>query len=246
MRPLNLLSGLLWSLAGMAIGGVAFGVGAAIFAGVTHAPTREGGVGYLVVGLALVGGLLGLVAGLVGYALRAPAGAGLRQLGQGALGLVLFVALVALGCWAWVQTREVPLRYEGLTQASLLLEFRGPAGSLPAGAARQWLAVDVNTSSTRPIALVLEDEVRDEGGYRVVPAIQGPLVRSGSRLIVARLSLPGGERHEVFMPPMPRTPDPKADWSEWVSPRTVFDVKTEKEGGQPLLQMRWRIQLYGD
>lgn len=243
---MNLLSGLLWSLAGMAIGGVAFGVGAAIFAGVTHAPTREGGVGYLVVGLALVGGLLGLVAGLLGYALRAPAGAGLRQLGQGALGLVLFVALVALGCWAWVQTREVPLRYEGLTQASLLLEFRAPAGSLPAGAARQWLAVDVNTSSTRPIALVLEDEVRDEGGYRVVPAIQGPLVRSGSRLIVARLSLPGGERHEVFMPPMPRTPDPKADWSEWVSPRTVFDVKTEKEGGQPLLQMRWRIQLYGD
>lgn len=48
------------------------------------------------------------------------------------------------------------------------------------------------------------------------------------------------------MPPMPRTPDPTADWSEWVSPRTVLDVKTEKEDGRPLLQMRWRIQLYGE
>jgi hypothetical protein len=243
---MNLLTGLLWSLAGMAIGGIAFGVGAFLFASLTHASTREGGVGYLVVGLGLLGALLGLVAGLLSHGLRAPAGDGLRQLGQGALGLVLFVAVVALGCWAWAQTREVPLRYEGLTQASLQLEFRAPAGALPAGAARQWLVVDVNTASTRPVAQVLEDEVREEGGYRVVPAIQGPLVRSGRRMIVARLTLPEGERHEVFMPPMPRTPDPKADWSEWVSPRTVFDVKTEKEGAKALLEMRWRIQLYGE
>lgn len=243
---MNLLTGLLWSLGGLAIGGIAFGVGASVFASLTHASTRDGAVGYFVVGLGLVGALLGLVAGLMWYGLRAPAGEGLRQLGQGALGLVLFVAVVALGGWAWAQTREVPLRYEGLTQASLLLEFRAPAGALPAGAARQWLVVDVNTATTRPVALVLEDEVRDEGAYRLVPAIQGPLVRSGRRMIVARLTLPDGERHEVFMPPMPRTPDPKAGWSEWVSPRTVFDVKTEKEGGQPVLQMRWRIQLYGD
>lgn len=243
---MNFLTGLLWSLGGMAVGAVAFGAGASLFASLTHASTREGAAGYFVVGLALVGGLVGLVAGLLWSGLRAPAGDGLRQLGQGALGLALFVALLALGAWAWVQTREVPLRYDGLTQATLLLEFRGPAGALPAGAARQWLVVDVSTASTRPVALVLEDEVREEGGQRVVPAVQGPLVRSGRRLIVARLSLPEGERHEVFMPPMPRTPDPKADWSDWVSPRTVFDVKTDKEGGQPLLQMRWRLRLYGD
>lgn len=87
--------------------------------------------------------------------------------------------------------------------------------------------MDVNTATTRPVALVLDDGVRDEAGARVVPAIQGPLVRSGRRVIVARLNLAGGERHEVFMPRMPRRPDPK-------------------EGDQPLLQMRWRVQLYGD
>lgn len=241
-----LLLGLLCALAGMAIGAVVFGAGASVFVRVTRASNREGTVGYFVIGLGLVGGLLGLVAGLVWHGRSAPAGEGLLQLGQGVLGLVLFVALLALGCWASVQTREVPVRYHGQTQASLLLEFRAPAASLPDGGARRWLGVDVNTATTRPVALVLDDGVRDEAGARVVPAIQGPLVRSGRRVIVARLSLAGGERHEVFMPRMPRRPDPKADWSEWVSPRTVFDVQTGQEGGQPLLQMRWRVQLYGD
>lgn len=113
---MNLLLGLLWSLAGMAIGAVVFGAGASVFARVTRASNREGAVGYFVIGLGLVGGLLGLVAGLVWYGRSAPAGEGLLQLGQGALGLVLFVALLALGCWAWVQTREVPVRYHGQTQ----------------------------------------------------------------------------------------------------------------------------------
>lgn len=63
---------------------------------------------------------------------------------------------------------------------------------------------------------------------------------------VLGLVLPGGERHEVFMPPMPRRPDPKAGWSDWLPPRQVFDVQTGAGGAPALLQMRWRLRLYGE
>jgi MFS family permease len=242
---MNSLLGLLWALGGMVLGFGAFAAGAALFASWTNASNREGAVGYFVIGLGLVGAVLGLIAGLVWYARTAPGGDKLRQLGQGTVGLAVFAAVVAAAVWAWAQSHETPVIYDGNTQADLLLEFRVAAASVPTGTARQWLNVEVTTAKTRPVALVLQDEVREEEAQLIVPAVQGPLIRAGNRLVVARLSLPTGERQEVFMPKMPRRPDPKA-WSDWLSPRTVFDVRTETEGGAALLQMRWRVRLYGE
>lgn len=238
--------GLLWGLGGMVLGFGLFAVAASLYAQATHASNREGAVGYFVIALGVIGALLGLVAGLAWYARSAPAGEGLRQFGQGVLGLAVFAAVVVAAGWAWLQSRELPVIYNGNAQASLLLEFRALAASAPGEPARQWLNVEVTTANTRPVALVLQDEVRRDGEHLVVPAVQGPLIRSGNRLVVARLTLPGGERHEVFMPSMPRRPDPKAGWSDWVSPRQVFDVQSGETGGQALLQMRWRLRLYGE
>jgi hypothetical protein len=246
MRAMNSLLGLLWALGGMVLGFGAFAVGASLFASWTNASNREGAVGYFVIGLGLVGAVLGLVAGLVWYARSAPGGEKLRQLGQGALGLAVFAAVVAAAAWAWAQSHETPVLYNGNTQADLLLEFRVASASAPSGPARQWLNVEVTTAKTRPVALVLQDEVHEEAAQLIVPAVQGPLIRAGNRLVVARLQLPTGERHEVFMPRMPRRPDPKGGWSDWSSPRTVFDVRTGTEGGTALLQMRWRVRLYGE
>jgi MFS family permease len=243
---MNSLLGLLWAFGGMVLGFGAFAAGAAVFASWTNASNREGAAGYFVIGLGLVGAVLGLIAGLVWYARSAPGGDKLRQMGQGALGLLVFAAVVAAAVWAWAQSHETPVIYNGNTQASLLLEFQLASASAPAGPARQWLNVEVTTAKTRPVALVLQDEVRQEEAQLIVPAVQGPLIRAGNRLVVARLSLPAGERHEVFMPRMPRRPDPKAGWSDWVSPRTVFDVRTETEDGAALLQMRWRLRLHGE
>lgn len=240
------LIGVLWGLGGMVLGFGLFAAGAALYAHWTQASNREGAVGYFMVALGLIGALLGLVAGLVWYARGAPTGEALGRFGQGVLGLAALVAVaVALG-WAWMQSREVPVTYDGDTQANLLLEFRLLAEAAPGTPVRQWLEVEVTTANTRPVALVLPDEVRREGAHLVVPAVQGPLIRSGNRLVVARLALPGGERHEVFMPPMPRRPDPKAGWSDWLPPRQVFDVQTGAGGAPPLLQMRWRLRLYGE
>lgn len=240
------LIGLLWALGGMLLGGLVFGLGASLYAQATNASNREGAVGYFVVAMGIIGGLLGLVAGLVWYARSAPAGEGIQHFSQGLLGVIALTAVVVGLVWAWGQSHELPVTYNGNTQANLLLEFRLPAASAPGGQARQWLDLEVTTAKTRPVALVLQDQVRQEAGQLIVPAVQGPLIRASNRLVVARLKLPGGERHEVFMPKMPRRPDPKADWSEWVAPREVFDVSSGQSGAPALLQMRWRLQLYGE
>lgn len=246
IAAMKALIGLLWALGGMVLGGVLFALAASLYAQATHASNREGAVGYFVVALGLIGALLGLAAGLVWYARSAPVGEALRQLGQGLLGLLVLIAVIAAALWAWLQSRELPVTYDGNTQASLMLEFRAQAASVPADPARQWLDVEITTANTRPVALVLQDEVRHEGTQLIIPAVQGPLIRAGNRLVVARLKLSGGERHEVFMPKMPRSPDPHADWSEWISPREVFDVTSGQSGAPALLQMRWRLRLYGE
>jgi len=245
-RGMKAWMGLWWALGGMTLGFVVFAAGAALFAQATQMTTREGASGYFMIGMGLIGGLLGLLGGLVWFALRAPTGGGWQQFGQGVLGLAAFAAVLGAAIWAWVYTREGPALYHGKTQANLLLEFRIAAAAVPAGEARQWLDVEVTTARTRPVALVLQDQVRSDGEHQVVPAVQGPLLRAGQRLVVARIALPSGERHEVFMPRMPRQPDPRADWSDWISPREVFDVRTERSGLPPLLQMRWRLRLYGE
>lgn len=246
MRAMKALIGLLWGLGGMVLGFIAGALAAALFAYLNNTPSREGAVGYLVMAIGFIGALIGLGVGLWLYARGAPVGQGLPQLGQGVFGVLGFVAVVALLVWGWVQSREVPLMYDGNRQASLLLEFRVPTARAPQGMAREWLNVEVTTSTTRPEALVLQDRVRTEGGHLVVPAVQGPLYRSGNRLIVARLGQRGdARRDELFSPRMPRTPDPKADWSEWVSPQQVMGPTGEPSKEPALLQMRWRLELYG-
>lgn len=246
MRAMKAFIGLLWGLGGMALGFLVGALGAALFAHLNQTPNREGAVGYLVMAIGFIGALVGLGVGLWLYARSAPVGQGLPQLGQGVLGVMAFVGVLVLALWGWAQSREVPLLYEGDRQASLLLEFRVPVARAPQGEAAGWLNVEVTTSTTRPEALVLQDRVRTEGEHLVVPAVQGPLYRSGNRLIVARVG-PRGEvrREELFTPRMPRTPDPKAEWSEWVSPREVVGPGGEPSRQPALLQLRWRLELYG-
>lgn len=240
------LVALLWACGGLLAGAAAgFGVGLLIVT-LAQISDREGAAGYFVVALALAGALLGLATGLLGYARTAPEGERWLRLGQGLLGLGAVVAVLVGSVWAWLQLREGPLLYNGDTQAQLLLELRLPLEQAPPGVpVTKWLALEVTTPETRPEALLLEDEVRREDSYLVIPALQGPLMRSGRRLVVARLTLPGGAHDEVFVPAMPRTPDPRAPWSAWQPAQQVFVDGAEQRGRTPLLQLRWRLRLYG-
>ena len=209
---MKLLMGLIWALGGAAAGTVALGLAGAAYANLTNMTSREGASGFFIVGMALLGGLLGLGVGLVLYARGAEPGAWAPRLGQGTLGAVLLVALLAAAVWGWMQLRESPVMI-GNAQVQLMLEFRVAQAHAPAKGLRDWLDVEVNTSSTRIPALLQPDDARQEADQLVIPALQGPLIRAGNRLVVARIRGPAGSRDELFSPGMPRTPDPKAGWS---------------------------------
>ena len=212
--------GALAGLAGAAAGGIVAAVLAAVFAKVTNVTTREGAVGYLVV-----------------------AGAGLRYAGSAALGLLGLAALVAAALWAYTLSHEGPAKY-GDTLASLELELRARKADAPEGSPSRWLDVEVQTAKTRPAGVVLADRVREEDGWLVVPVVQNPLHRASGRLVVVRVA----DRHvEVFSPRWRAKPDPKADWSPWIAPRLSEKLGGEgREAVKPILELRYRVRLYGE
>ena len=237
------LVGLLWALGGAIVGLIIGLVGASVFASVTNMSTREGASGYFVIAIGLITAVIGLVAGLVLYGRSAPTGQGAAHTGSGSLGFVVLVAAVALSLWAFLQLREAPLKYNG-AMASLELEFRVKSADLPTSSSDRWLNVEVQTTKTRPEGTVIWSSKRDEGEYTIIPVVQGPLYRSGSRMIVVRV---GEEQVEVFSPPMKRTPDPKAGWSEWYRPRVVdppYGV-VPPAALKSKLELRYRIRVYG-
>jgi len=196
------------------------------------------------VGAGFIGAIIGLVIALLLYGRSAPPGQGTAFAGSGALGVVGLIAVVAFASWAFMNLREAPLTYDG-SMASLELELRIKSADLPAGDLHNWLDVEVQTAKTRPVATLSWSSKRIDGEYTIVPATQNPLYRSASRVIVVQIN---GRQTEAFMPRMRRTPDPKADWSEWVRPQSV-DPPYGVVPPAPLhsiIELRYRVRRYGD
>ncbi len=239
---MRILIGLFWSLVGGVAGFIVVAVGAAIYASVTGMSDREGGRGYFMIALGLVGAVMGLITGLVLYGRSAPSGQSAAYSGSGVLGFVALVAAIALSLWAFMQLREAPLEYGG-SFASLQMEFRTKTTDIPADNPKTWLNVEVQTGKSRPEGDVNWKSRRIEGEYTIIPVSQGPLVRSGSRVIMVRV---GEQQVEAFMPPMKRTPDLKTDWSEWYRPGVV-DAPWGVTPVAPLksvLEMRYKVTVY--
>ncbi|MEP6834039.1 MAG: hypothetical protein ABJB74_11620 [Gemmatimonas sp.] len=240
---MRILLGLFWALVGGVVGFIVVAVGASLYAGATHMSGREGARGYFVIGLGLVGAVVGLITALVLYGRSAPAGQGAAYSGSGVLGFVGLVAAIAVSLWAYMQLMEKPLEYGG-SMASLDMEFRVKSSDLPPDASGSWLNVEVQTAKTRPEGSVSWNSRRIEGVYTIIPVSQGGLYRATNRVIVVRV---GEEQVEAFIPPMKRTPDPKAGWSEWYRPSAV-DPPYGVTPPAPLkskLELRYKISIYG-
>ena len=238
------LVGLLWALGGAVVGFIAGALVAVAIAQATNASNREGAQGYAMIAAGLIGAIIGLVTALVLYGRSAPAGHGTAFVGAGGMGVLGLIAAVVIGLWAYMNLREAPLKYGG-SMASLELELRVKSSELPPDELYNWLDVEVQTSKTRPVATLSWSSKRVDGEYTIVPATQGPLYRSGSRVIVVRIN---GRQTEAFMPRMRRTPDPKADWSAWVGPQSV-DPPYGVVPSAPLrsiVELRYRVRRYGE
>lgn len=236
--------GLLWALGGAIAGFVAGAIVATVISVVTHASNREGAQGYFMIALGAIGALIGLVGALFLYARSAPAGQAATYGGAGIFGVIAAVVAIAVGIWGYLNLREAPIEYDG-AMASLELEFRIPTAEIPADTTDYWINAEVQTSSTRPEATVFWSKRRVEGNATIIPAIQQPIYRSANRVIVVRLK---GRQDEAFMPRMRRTPDPKADWSEWVRPQSVdppYGV-VPPAPLQSIVELRYRVRKYGE
>jgi len=237
------LLGLLWALGGAVVGFIAGALIAVAIAKVTDMSNREGAQGYFMIALGLIGAIVGIIAGLTLYGRSAPSGQGVAFTGSGALGVAGLVAVVALSLWAFMNLREAPLEYGG-AMADLEMELRFKSAELPKGDVSRWMDVEVHTAKTRPVGTIQWSDKRSEDDLTIVPVVQGPLHRSGGRVIVVTVD---GRQVEVFNPSMKRTPNPKADWSEWYRPARVdppYGVVPPKPL-QSMFELRYKIRVYG-
>jgi MFS family permease len=236
--------GLLWALAGAVAGFVTGAIVATAIAAATNMSDREGARAYAMVGVGLIGAVIGIVVALVLYARSAPAGQGAAFAGRGVLGIASLVLLVVVAVWAFMNLREAPLEYDG-AMATLELELRIPSAEIPPEASASWLDIEVQTTKTRPVATVFWSKRRVEQASTVVPAVQQPLYRAAQRAIVVRIV---GRHDELFAPRMGRTPDPRADWSDWVRPTTVAPPYGTEPATPPqsIVELRYRVRPYGE
>jgi MFS family permease len=236
--------GLLWALGGAVAGFIVGAIVATAISTATNMSNREGAQGFFMIGVGLIGACIGVVVALVLYARAAPAGQGMAYAGKGVLGIAGLVACVAFALWAINNLREAPLEYDG-AMSTLELELRIPSSELPPDASAAWLDIEVQTTKTRPVATVLWSRRREEQASTIVPAIQQPLYRAGQRVIVVRID---GRHDEIFVPRMARTPDPRADWSDWVRPRSVAPPFGTEPATPPasIIELRYRVRRYGE
>ncbi len=236
-------TGLLWALGGGVAGFVVGIVVGIAITKLTNTPSREGAAGYLTFGIALIGALAGIVAGVLLYARSAPSGQSVSYASSSVVGVIALVAVIGAGLWAFMNLREAPAMYGG-AMADLLLEVRVKTDDAPADSIR-WLDIEVQTPKTRPEGSVSWSSARTEGGYRIIPVTQGPLSRTPSRVIVVRIK---DRQVELFTPPMKRMPSRSADWSAWYRPSTVeppYGV-TPASPLRSILELRYRIRVYGE
>ena len=202
-----------------------------------HISSREGGAGYFVVFLALLGGGLGLIIGIVVSRYSAPSGwGGFARTAGMALGLILLLTGIATAlCWS---RADIPPRHEG-SYLSLEVEFRLPVGtSLESD--QPWGLTLGSVESHRQRAArdgeVQRAAARQESGRWVLPGSVFLFTRRGQRVIQLRQ---GTDYFASFsLPPAGQGGEVSSEWSDWF-PRGLPD-------GQPWpddkVSYRFRIQ----
>ena len=240
---MRILVGLFWALVGGVAGFVVGAGGATLYASLVSMSEREGMRGYFVLAFGLLGAIVGIISGIALYGRSAPRGQGAAFTGAGVAGIVGLMAAIVVSVWAYMQMIEKPLQY-GNAQADLEMEFRASTPEIPLTSPESWLSVEVQTTKTRPEGSVNWSSRRIDGAYTIIPVVQGPLYRAANRVIVVRV---GEAQVESFMPPIKRTPNPNADWSEWYRPQSVeppYGV-TPPAPLTSKLELRYRVRVWG-
>ncbi len=211
--PASLLVALLTAGVGLVAGGLVMNA----CVGWYRVSSFEGKAGYAVVFMALLGGLVGLVVGLVVARLEATGGFGGFARSVGLAGaLLLGAALLAAGLARGLA--DVPPTLDGAPMR-LDVEFRLPVDvkappTAAQGEARLSLHSVVRRTARRSQRGELRlAEARVEDGRVVVPGSVRPFTRRGRAML--SLEVPGVEPFG-FLVPLPRRPMAAEEaWSAW-------------------------------
>lgn len=176
----------------------------------------EGGAGYFVVAMGLLGAIGGLIVGIATSRILAAGHPG----GFKALGLALAVTsgvILLIGLVARLLA-DVPPRLDG-EELLLAVELRWPEGrSLePAPAGQWWLSLGSSSGGTRRASRegpLWREDARLEDGRWIVPGAVEVFTSRGQRVLQVE---PDGILDHGFQVPLPARPGRRQlEWSEWL------------------------------
>ena len=177
----------------------------------------EGGSGYFVIGLALLGAVAGLITGLVTAGVLSPQnGAGYLKTFGTSVGVLAGLAVVVAGlCWSLA---DIPPEIDG-RPLMLEVELRLPVGvttSPAAGTGESSLvlySVVNHTGRNHETGTLRPQGARLENGRWIVPGEVPLFTMRGKRSLDFRLN---GEEVMGFLVPLPARPGRRfLEWSDW-------------------------------
>jgi len=200
----------------------------------------EGKAGFIMVSIALLGGLVGIVIGLITTRIVASGASPgfLKGLGL-SCGIVLAAsALAVLVSWLLA---DIPPKIDG-EELDLLVEYRLPAGKggLPEPSDDTYLAL--GSLSGKTVRKKMRGKLdlaaaRYEDGYLILPGSVYIFTSRGKRLLYIVIN---DETSAGFIVPLPRRPGPKFEkWSDWILYPEQDDPKWQGKS------YRFRVQREG-
>jgi hypothetical protein len=178
----------------------------------------EGGSGFFVVGMALLGGMAGFVIGLIVSRVIAslPRPSFVKALGGSVGAAAVILSVIAGGSYVFA---DIAPTIDG-EELFLLAEIRWPASGQAAPASLDGVpylrigALQGRTVRRQEDGLVFVEDARVEGGRWIVPGAVPVFTRRGGRLLQFGTE---AKTLAAFDVPLPRYPGkPQQQWSEWL------------------------------
>ncbi len=258
----SILAGFLGAGVGMLLG---FGIGS-VLAEVLDVSCFEGACGYFVALIVLIGGAIGLVAGILialtagrrravrslGKGVEAagaparPAGAGTTTFGRLVGAIVVVAGLVAGGTWLYAWMMDDSLGGANQATPQLHYEIRFPPGTrIPETISG--IDVQLDTEKNQAWGDMFDDWRRQDGDRPVVAGFFDLYYRANSRVLSVRL--PDTERF-IFRLKLPRAPGHMAEYTDWYPADAVdaggADDQPREATGDEGVDIHYRVVYAGE
>lgn len=231
---LALLAGLLGAALGSLLG---FALGEFLVP-VLGISAFEGGAGYFVIGVALIGGLTGLLTGIV-LTLRFKGG--YRSLGAVAGRLTVVLGLIAALVYGGIQIRLATSENfsGGNINPQLHFEIRLPAGM--AEPSRKGVDFEMQAGSQRSGGFLQDEWMRKDGDRVVLSAFVPLYTRTSQRILV--VSLPDQPKL-LFSIGLSATPKVSDQFGAWQRVNFVDDRKADSQPRRPSEAENFEIRYH--